>query len=54
MLQAKHGYRGDLQGVPLTLRAFMSEMAAGNPKYIKEMLDAIKAAGLLEFHRSTL
>ena len=49
VLAAKHGYRGSIQGVPDTLRQFMSETAAGNPKYIKEMLDAIKTAGMLQF-----
>tara|TARA_B110001452_G_scaffold69193_1_gene55822 strand:+ start:2527 stop:6096 length:3570 start_codon:yes stop_codon:yes gene_type:complete len=49
VLKAKHGYPGELSGVPEDLRQFMSERGAGNPKYIKEMLDAVKDAGMLEF-----
>ena len=47
VLRAKHGYTGEPDGVPAALVRHMSERAAGNPKYIVEMLDAIAKAGLI-------
>lgn len=41
MLREIYSYSGDVRGVPQHFIDFMSERAAGNPKYITETLAAL-------------
>ena len=49
VLQERYSYSGDQSGVPHQLVHFMSERAAGNPKYIEETLAELHKANLLNF-----
>ena len=44
VLREVYAYSGDVRGVPQDLVDFMSERAAGNPKYIIETLAALVKA----------
>ena len=47
VLTAKHGYTGSRAGVPAALLGVVSELAAGHPKHIEEVLQSLFDAGVI-------